>query len=261
MGGGPVPTDDDKEGVPTEPEETLCCEAIIASCLSCAEGLTVDEYCKSNPDVAGCESHSRQQAAGSASAQADGTAGRLTSEAMPPSLPRPQPPQPPQLSQPPPQQPDMQGGQANLSRRQHTDNNNNNNDNNNNNNNNNNDDDEVDELKLQLDDEGNPEINLYSRRSTCPKCGYHKPANANVCMVCGYKRTYLNRPYLNGINPVILETILVSIYAMVTIPLNLVTLLRVWSNGFYPEQRYPGTCADRSWQRAQQQQHTGKAAD
>merc|ERR1712150_74370 len=35
--------------------EKACCYAFIAECLSCSAGMKVDEYCKQNPDIVGCE--------------------------------------------------------------------------------------------------------------------------------------------------------------------------------------------------------------
>ena len=33
----------------------FCCEAIIAECEACKEGVTVEEYCRANPKMQGCE--------------------------------------------------------------------------------------------------------------------------------------------------------------------------------------------------------------
>lgn len=35
-------------------EERICCQALTASCLACAEGVSVEEYCAENPDTQGC---------------------------------------------------------------------------------------------------------------------------------------------------------------------------------------------------------------
>ena len=40
-------------GGSTKPK--VCCKALIADCMSCAEGLTVAEYCAKNPKTAGCK--------------------------------------------------------------------------------------------------------------------------------------------------------------------------------------------------------------
>lgn len=40
---------------PAEPEPVACCMAMTASCLACAEGLSVEEYCAGNPETIGCE--------------------------------------------------------------------------------------------------------------------------------------------------------------------------------------------------------------
>tara|TARA_B100000482_G_C12596779_1_gene293645 strand:- start:426 stop:1088 length:663 start_codon:yes stop_codon:yes gene_type:complete len=58
----------------------VCCQALIASCLACAEEVTVEEYCEGNPDVSGCPGLSPPQ---------------------PNSSPFPQP-LPPSVSHPPP---------------------------------------------------------------------------------------------------------------------------------------------------------------
>lgn len=40
---------------PTEPEIAICCcRAMMASCLACAAGVTVEEYCEQNTEVLGC---------------------------------------------------------------------------------------------------------------------------------------------------------------------------------------------------------------
>ena len=33
----------------------FCCEAIIAECEACKAGMTVEEFCKQNPKMQGCE--------------------------------------------------------------------------------------------------------------------------------------------------------------------------------------------------------------
>ena len=33
----------------------FCCEAIAAECEACKEGMTVEAYCKDNPEMMGCE--------------------------------------------------------------------------------------------------------------------------------------------------------------------------------------------------------------
>ena len=38
-----------------EPEPRPCCKALTAECLSCSEGLTVDEYCEYKPKTMGCK--------------------------------------------------------------------------------------------------------------------------------------------------------------------------------------------------------------
>ena len=35
--------------------ERACCYALTAECLSCAAGMNLDDYCKHNPDIVGCE--------------------------------------------------------------------------------------------------------------------------------------------------------------------------------------------------------------
>jgi len=40
-------------GCPDRP--TVCCEAMIASCLACQEGVTPAEYCEENPHTEGCK--------------------------------------------------------------------------------------------------------------------------------------------------------------------------------------------------------------
>ena len=37
-------------------KRTACCYAFTAECLSCAAGITIEEYCKKNLGVIGCES-------------------------------------------------------------------------------------------------------------------------------------------------------------------------------------------------------------
>ena len=32
-------------------ENPICCKALTAECLACAEGVSVKAYCKANPDV------------------------------------------------------------------------------------------------------------------------------------------------------------------------------------------------------------------
>lgn len=39
---------------PAEPEAQVCCKALIASCLSCVQNVTEEEYCAENPDTVGC---------------------------------------------------------------------------------------------------------------------------------------------------------------------------------------------------------------
>ena len=34
--------------------DRACCRAFSADCLSCAEGITIDEYCSNAPDTVGC---------------------------------------------------------------------------------------------------------------------------------------------------------------------------------------------------------------
>merc|ERR1712100_283473 len=38
-------------------ESIICCEVHNAKCLSCAEGLSEEEYCKKNPSTSGCEKY------------------------------------------------------------------------------------------------------------------------------------------------------------------------------------------------------------
>merc|ERR1712072_208305 len=38
-------------------ESIICCEVHKAQCLSCAEGLSEEEYCKKNPSTSGCEKY------------------------------------------------------------------------------------------------------------------------------------------------------------------------------------------------------------
>ena len=35
-------------------QDRACCRALSADCLSCAEGITIDEYCANAPDTVGC---------------------------------------------------------------------------------------------------------------------------------------------------------------------------------------------------------------
>ena len=35
-------------------QDRACCRAFSADCLSCAEGITIDEYCAKEPDTIGC---------------------------------------------------------------------------------------------------------------------------------------------------------------------------------------------------------------
>ena len=35
-------------------QDRACCRALSADCLSCAEGITIDEYCANSPDTVGC---------------------------------------------------------------------------------------------------------------------------------------------------------------------------------------------------------------
>ena len=49
----PATTGAKPSGGSTKPKE--CCKALIADCMSCAEGLTVAEYCAKNPKTAGCK--------------------------------------------------------------------------------------------------------------------------------------------------------------------------------------------------------------
>ena len=37
-----------------EPETPVCCRALIASCLSCTQNMTEEEYCAENPETVGC---------------------------------------------------------------------------------------------------------------------------------------------------------------------------------------------------------------
>jgi len=39
----------------TQTTVRACCKARIASCLSCAAGMEIEEYCKQNPDTVGCK--------------------------------------------------------------------------------------------------------------------------------------------------------------------------------------------------------------
>jgi len=43
------------KGCVKKPEPPVCCKAMTAQCLSCAAGVSVDEYCKENPHTAGCK--------------------------------------------------------------------------------------------------------------------------------------------------------------------------------------------------------------
>merc|ERR1719370_2697178 len=36
-------------------DQVFCCEAIIAECEACKAGMTVEEFCKQNPKMQGCE--------------------------------------------------------------------------------------------------------------------------------------------------------------------------------------------------------------
>ena len=38
---------------PTPPR--VCCKAMSATCMACSKGVSVTEYCKSNPKVQGCD--------------------------------------------------------------------------------------------------------------------------------------------------------------------------------------------------------------
>ena len=40
----------------------ICCQAYNAKCLSCAEGISEEEYCKKNPSFGGCEQYNCCQA-------------------------------------------------------------------------------------------------------------------------------------------------------------------------------------------------------
>merc|ERR1719291_1073987 len=48
----PPPTSPTTSAPP--PPAQLCCKAMIASCLSCSAGQTVEEYCVANPKTQGC---------------------------------------------------------------------------------------------------------------------------------------------------------------------------------------------------------------
>ena len=37
-----------------EYQDRACCRALTADCLSCTEGISVEEYCLRMPDTAGC---------------------------------------------------------------------------------------------------------------------------------------------------------------------------------------------------------------
>jgi len=43
------------KGCVKKPEPPVCCKAMTAQCLSCAAGVSIDEYCKENPRTAGCK--------------------------------------------------------------------------------------------------------------------------------------------------------------------------------------------------------------
>ena len=46
---------------PSEPEPRACCMALTASCLACAENISVEEYCKKNPNTVGCEEFTKDK--------------------------------------------------------------------------------------------------------------------------------------------------------------------------------------------------------
>ena len=33
---------------------TMCCKALTAECLACSEGMSVNDYCRENPNANGC---------------------------------------------------------------------------------------------------------------------------------------------------------------------------------------------------------------
>ncbi len=50
--------DDAEEPIGESEEPKACCLAMTASCLACAEDISVEEYCVKNPDTIGCEEFS-----------------------------------------------------------------------------------------------------------------------------------------------------------------------------------------------------------
>lgn len=50
-----------KKDIPEPDEPRACCLAMIADCLACAEGVTVDQYCFDNPETIGCESEEMEE--------------------------------------------------------------------------------------------------------------------------------------------------------------------------------------------------------
>ena len=44
----------DCPGICVDEEPVACCEALTAECLACGAGMTVDDYCRENPETIGC---------------------------------------------------------------------------------------------------------------------------------------------------------------------------------------------------------------
>ncbi len=52
--------DDNKEDNENDEDETICCDAMIASCLACSAGQEIEDYCENYPETTGCEDYIEQ---------------------------------------------------------------------------------------------------------------------------------------------------------------------------------------------------------
>ena len=41
-------------------EKRMCCKAMTPECLACDLNISVEEYCKNNPDINGCEKYTEK---------------------------------------------------------------------------------------------------------------------------------------------------------------------------------------------------------